>query len=747
MAILTKSYKNKANKISKPLSHSEYEDKDEFYLKWAKYIYSRYASNSTLIPCDWGSRKPFEELELYSTGTQHPSIYQNRLDPADPNTGGRLWNISWGIEPLIPMQKRKIQGIFDGIKTRFYINSSDGFSIEQKNLVLAETKLRSNAQFKELMAQLPVKPSNQNGFEFPNEQAVDLAVELDGIKLDYEVAFESIIDATIDENNFEPVIKPMLIDDLITFNLAAVEVSPQKTGRIKLRRVNPANFIIDPSEHPDFRDSQFGGELKKMKIFQLREYGLDEKTLTRIAKQNKKMNYNRSATIDWGSYNNHNGVVSEISDFDVWVMTYAFVSSESECYIMGKHPVTGIEIYKKESDYLEEKGDDDDDDMYERDEVSIQNTYRASWVIGTDVVFGCGELDPVVRSGEVGAKHARLPYAVISSKNIGLVEGAVSAVDDFHSALFKWRNAVQSLPPESIGLDLALMSPSVDIGGKNYNILQLVEFWVKTGRFVYKSKNEHGVLMGGSNRPPVSPIADSSGERLNQLAMAMSTAYQRVLDNFGVSQIDKMEDPNERAEIFKGTGNVANNELKDLAIRYKSLVGSLGYLITETAIVMAKEDLLDYQHPNLEDISADSVGLNMEVIDIQKAEQDIAEMVNKRYVEGTIAEDVKMKVISLVRDGKIKKAEFVLAVEVEKAIQQKQMMQERNIQMQGEINQQNAQMAAQAKQQEIQMETQKELAKINAEKDAKIALEELKHTNRMAELKFIESNGMKNFRV
>lgn len=730
--------KYKAKNTLPPSEIGAYRDDAQFYLDWAEYIYSKYCGNSCFIPCDKVG-VDMNKLELYAKGNQDIESYRRKLDPKI--NGERLWSINWGIEPLFPQAIRQIKGIFEPIKSNFIVNSSDGFSTELKKKIIAESKLISNPQFKDLVKKTGIKPSQQKGVEFESPSHVDLAVDLEEIKLDYEVMMETLLDATLDENDFDNTIKPQLLGDLINSNIAVVKSTPDASGRVNIRRVDPKFFISDSTPHPDFRGATFQAEIRNMKIHELRQMGVDEVSLAKIAKKMGGINKKYSKRIDWKGLYGRSDTIHEISDFDIPVLEYYFISDRTEIYLSGIDRV-GAKVCER----VTSKEEVDGYELLESklEEHTIQSQYHAFWVIDTKFCFNFGEKD-VVRTGEVGHKKVRSPFVAVRGDEVSLVEGAISAVDDFHIALFKLKNAILNTAPDSIGMDLSLLEPTVTMSNQKYNILSLVKMWIRTGRFVYRSKNEHGNLFGGSNRPPIHPIADTGGAAVERFATAMVMAYERFEKAMGISAIDKMEDPNERAGVFNNSsGVVSNNSLKDILTKYKVLLNLLKNSIADNILHLSRKGLLDYNHPDLEYATCDNIGLNVEVIDTKSITQELMMMIEKRYSEGVIAEDVKFKVLNLVRDGRFRKAQLILSIEVKKAQELKRMYELQNIKLQGQVNKENAVTAGQVKSQTEQIKGQLDLQKLQTKLSGDMELAKLKHKQRMEELEFIKSNNMKD---
>lgn len=740
--MIAKQKYKKDNYTTAPSSLSESKDELDFYLKWAEFIYSNYVRNNTLIDCD-KKGIGFTELDLYAAGKQDPLKYKNAIDPADAD-GGRLMSINWDIEPILPRAIDKIQGIFSPLKANFILNSSDGFSVDLKKEIIAESRLLSNPEFKGLIQKVGVQPQNTKGQDFGSEEVLDLALELDDVKLDYEVGLETLIDGILDENNFDRGIKPDLIANMLKNYMAVLKCEHDLNGKITIRSIDPKFFISDYNESDDFRGVTYQGELRDMKIHELRKMGVDEVTLTKVAKKMGGINKHLSRGLRWDNFVGRNDVIHEISEFSIPVLEFYFVCDEAENYLLGVHK-DGSECYEKlPTDYTE-----DDVFSLELENVSvethiIQKSYKGFWVIDTKTVFKNEETETVL-TGKVGNKRVRSPYVAIVSSDVSIVEGAIPAIDDYHTSLFKLKNAINEMAVDNMGIDLSLLEPTITMGGKTYDMLQLMERGKVTGKYIYKSRSEHGNLFGGSNRPPMHGMPDTTGMAFQRFQMGMVEAYNRFNEATGLTQIDKLEDPNERANAYDGEGNIQNNVLKNLLQKYNNLLSLFSKVLVDKILYLARNNYLDYNHPLLEDANlyCDNIGLNVEVIDSKKMEMELMTITEGKYQQGFLNEAAKFKVLNLIRDGRFRKAQVVLAIEVQKAKQEKRMADMENMKMQGQINERNAVTAGKVKQQEQQIKGQLELQKITKNLQADIEKIREKHKLEMERLNFIKENNLR----
>lgn len=737
------SKKHKSGKSAPP--PYVYQVDNDYFKKWAEFIYGKYASNTCLFPFQAAKGANMFEVEQHSRGNIPISKYQALINHKDPKTNANLWKINWKPISIISTQVEKIRGVFSGVRMSTKISANDSVSTEQRKTIEAASRLQSNSRFQETINSVGVAPTELQGVTLPKEADVDVMVKLNQVRSEIEISLEDLLDSTIDFNNFEDTIKPLMVDDICKFQSCVLKVEPTSSGRIKVKHVDPKRFICDRSYAIDGSDLSFAAELRPMKIFELREAGLDEAALKKVAKHYRRINKSINYFGDFSSLDSSR-VLNEINEFECYVMQYSFVADVAECYVVGINPMTKSRIFNKVSEDYELT----EEELlmgYTIDRPIIERVFTANWVIDTDIIFGQRELNHVVRKGEVGNKKARLPYVVSNFPKLSIVERAMNYEDDFNIALMKFRKAIQSLPTSSMGVDLALMANSLTVGGTEYSVFELMEIYRATGEYYYMSENEHGIPNVGANRPPVHPINSVDMNRVNIFLSEMNRAYQGILDTMGITQMDTMSDPNERMSVFTGDGQVSNNSLKNIAQQLKTSLKGLSMSIIDYLLEMADSGELDYDAPeSIKESSADSLGIEVSIVDIQSVKMEFAGIVNAKYQEGLLSESDKFTIANLIEDGKIQMAEFLLAISVEKARANIQENQQKNIILQSQQAEKAAMVKLQTESKMKEMEHTFNMQSKHVETNGKIAIEKTKHENKMKELEFLEQNQMKDYR-
>ena len=93
-----------------------------------------------------------------------------------------------------------------------------------------------------------------------------------GFKMGYAMAMEKLLKHTGDISNWDTNLKPKFIDDFIDFNIIFAKSYIDDTAdKEKWRYVDPEDLVIQYSKYDDFRDAEYAGEFREMKLSSVRQ--------------------------------------------------------------------------------------------------------------------------------------------------------------------------------------------------------------------------------------------------------------------------------------------------------------------------------------------------------------------------------------------------------------------------------------------------------------------------------------------
>ena len=724
----------------------------KYFLQWAKYIWSKYASGKCRVPYGGYSRngKSFEEIRQYALGRQDPIIYQNLLDPCeiDQQTGEKVayMNINWDIHPILPKFRDVVRGKLLGVDYEPNTQAIDLKSRKKRLDTLNKMKLKVNPVMKGFMQETGL---NYDGVDVPqginSTEDVDFFEKLGGIRLEREIFLKNAIEYTQYESEW-PTLKDMAINSAVDFNIGALHTKHHiATGKIKATFVDPADLVCRGSLYPDHRDIDFAGVLCKKTIAQLREENaFTEEELIKIAKaysgtndnldfdSNRSDFYRMQPTAD----NNLSGsaVCENINDFKIDTLEFYFIAKIAENHVIGYRQDAGNLIYDKVG--LDSKLSNRDKKRgREMESTEIEYVFRAEWVVGTDYIFNYGIENTIVKETADGVKRARLPITIYSDTAPSLMERCISHVDDIHIAIYKMRNAIaKHIPAPRIIFDLSVLEDAVEMGGRSYEMKELIATFHKTGVMVIRSKSEFDDEdYGASNKKPFDIVHETGIEAdINMFLGRIQTSLEQIRQVTGVNEVADGTTVNQDMlkGVMEGLTAATNNALKPTFRVYEGLYENWARycgLKWQTATLAGDIDItytpLDdnvIRHFKMtKDMFEHDFGIKIILRPSEQDKQMMLQDIMAKKEQNLLAAHDYFVLYQMINNGDIRQAQvyYSRAVEEQKAKnhQQQVELQQAQAKAQGE-----ASMALeQAKQQTIQAETSSKIAVINAEYDRK----------------------------
>lgn len=763
MYIGTESFKEnmKKGKYSMPTETDPEVMDIKYYLRWAQYIWSQYVTDRTLIP--YGSYtttgKSFESLRLYGIGQQDNSIYMDIIDHCeDKNKNEGYVNINWDNVQIMSKFRDLIRGKmitmdFD-VTTTAIDETSTKERIEQVNLM----KLMVNPAMQQLMQQTGFKPSIvelPEGLQTPED--IELYNKMGGLRLSHELMIQDAIESTMYESQWA-TLKNQIVEDIIDLNIAATVTYVEKaTGIVKVDRIEPEFLVCRPSKYQDHRDIDFAGHIKRKTIQQLRiESDLSEEALYQIAKLYKGFGMNG---IDIGlepstnyQRTNREGDYYDLGyapydNFQVDIMEFYFIAKEAEAYILGIHK-DGNLIYDKVG--LQSELDKRDEKRGKSiDKKEIEYVYKCRWIIGTEYCFDFGKEYAVVRQGHNGIKRAKLPIQIYSDRSPSIVERCIPFIDDIQLAVLKKRNVLSKMAPgPRMAIDKSLMEDSVVIGNQNYNMLDLIELFPKTGVLLYESVGEwESGEMSGSNRPPVQFMPSGITEDISILLQDVAFSIEQIRSVTGINEIadGSSQQQDMLVKVMEGLSAATNNALRPhFQLYYGVYQNTCQYVAQKWQVsvlsgeikteyipigdniikpVLITKDLYDYDF-----------GIKVILKPTQEDKQMLLQMLFQMQQTNQISAADYFVLYNMINAGDIKKAQMFLAKANATYIKQLQEMEMMKQQQLAQSNAQSAQIAEQARQQTEQLKMQLEAQMKEMEYKLMMQRDELLHNFKMQQL-------------
>jgi hypothetical protein len=436
--------------------------------------------------------------------------------------------------------------------------------------------------------------------------------------------------------------------------------------------------------------------------------------------------YQRSAGAGDNYYN------APYDNLQVDVLDFCFIGNEVEKYVMGFRS-DGTEIFDqvKSSSKLTPKDEKKGKRFYQNE---VQYVYCCKWVVGTKYVFDCGKEYGIVRYNQKGIKDTRLPYIIYSDRTPSIVERCIPHIDDIQLAVLKKRNTLAKMAPgPRIILDKSLLRSTVDIGGKSYNMMELIELFPKTGVLVIESQGEYeDTEMKGSNRKPIDYVTTGITEDIGILANEVAAGIDLIRGVTGLNEVadGSVQNADMLVGVVENLGAASNNALKPTMRTYLMLqLNAMKYVVNKWQVSLIQGDVSFEYLPinsNVTKMVQYSGGVYSRDLGIyvvpMPSETDrqllLQDILSKRQMMN-ITEADYVVLYNMIKMGEFKKAQLYMVKAVEQEQKRKQMEAMQNLQAQSQAQAQAALAVEQEKQKSLQLEYQLKMQLAIVEEEAK----------------------------
>ena len=239
----------------------------------------------------YSTRDDFHKLRLYARGDQSIKKYK---DEFAINGDLSYLNLDWKPVPIIP---KFVDIVVNGMQDRLYsvrAKGEDTLSTERRTQYVEaiQRDMNAAAMLDAVENQLGVDVRNVEKQNLPsNSEEFDLYMQLN-YKQGIEIAEEQAIENIFNLNKYE-YLKNRVDYDLTVLGIGAMKHSFNNTDGVKLDYVDPANLVYSYTEDPYFNDVYYFGEVKKVKLNELKKQfpSLKNEDFDEIAKKKRKLVY------------------------------------------------------------------------------------------------------------------------------------------------------------------------------------------------------------------------------------------------------------------------------------------------------------------------------------------------------------------------------------------------------------------------------------------------------------------------
>lgn len=559
----------------RPGKHNPADDAT-YFLNWVQYAYATYCGNYLLVAP--GGYMPsvssvsLEELRLYGRGQQPVEKYRNQIDVSNIKGENQqrigLVNISYRRTPIYQKIREIIIDRLMSVEHEPNVVAIDKPALTKKKMAYMRDMLAADPRMKNALQAIGKTPTGVSPDVMQMTQTdVEILNQMGGYKTVAEMAMQEASLACLQLSNYDPEIRRQLVEDWVDAAHAATHVRYDKySGQQVIEYLDLRGLVFPRSEYDDCRDVQFGGFLKNRTIAWLRQNTeLTEENLFEIATKYKNNNGNATFTMDSsnfgmfgrGNYTSRFSGQYPYDQFSVQIMTLYFIGNEVERYVMGHRPEGNVIFSKVAPESVLNRSDERRGKMlYDN---PVQYVYKVDWVVGTNYIFNYGVNDIVTRDGSPGAMRAKIPIAVYRCNRGSITEACIGAIDDLQLAIYRRRHALTTMPaPPNVSIDVSIMQDSLQLGALNLTPMDAMEIYQAIGVYYYASKSEFsGPNEYASSRSPINPMPDTITPYLVALGGEIANSIQLIREISGVN------------EFVDGTGN-AKDVLNKVAAGFET---------------------------------------------------------------------------------------------------------------------------------------------------------------------------------
>lgn len=562
-----KEYKEQRYSFPSDYISPERKKNKDFFLAYAEAMWSEYVSNQ----CAWGyyddpakdGQLTIDELRAYAKGVQSMYGIKKTLLEADPENPGKFltpWKIRWKGYMIMPEFYDVIRSFNAKIDYDVNATAIDDSSIDLKETDKEYLKYYLHEDVQSFMKTTGFKPQmkiDPNDIGARTAADVDLLVDAGGFGLETEIAAQVVSNKTKKESYF-PVIQDLCFDDIFTIGKAGMKSYVNKSIlTAEVRRVDPKFAVVQPSRYADFRDNTRGGEVREMTIGDFRkETDLTEPQLIDLAKDFCYMNRDYERLTYGTGYYDPQGArkdfmdqygVDPLNDVRILVLDFQFLSLDINKYLNSRRETNGVGQYKKVPfEYEISEKDAKKGDTLDTDQAYFK--YEAKWIIGTSYFINYGKSEYVQYKGEKGSRVPVIDFHWTQTNNSSIVERCVDHIDDINTALFKRRNAINSLPPAPRMIIEQGLLDNVLFGDKVQSPEDLIRAFEQKGILIVNRVDEFGKAVN-VNGKTIEFVPAGIIEDITIFSNEILSGKEALKEVTGVNDITAAQTPDSRTGL------------------------------------------------------------------------------------------------------------------------------------------------------------------------------------------------------
>ena len=532
------------------------------------------------------NQKDFHKLRLYARGEQSTQKYK---DEFSVNGDLSYLNLDWTPVPIIP---KFVDIVVNGMQDRLFTIKAfaqDPTSIKER------TDFVEGVQEDILTKDITDRIETEFGLDLRNNTDADAPKSNEELELhmqinykqSIEIAQEQAIDNVFKRNAYFETKKRLDYDQAV-LGIAAAKHGFNNTDGIVIEYVDPSNLIYSYTEDPNFQDVYYFGEIKKIKVNELKKKfpNLSNEEFEEITKSSSNYNNYDYASTDVDDSNDSNTLN---------VLYFNWKSWENKVFKI-KETSTGASKAIKKSDKFNPPKDQRA--RFEKIQTVNETIYEGVMVLGSNNLLKWEKASNMVRP-ESNANKVMMNYVVSAPRLYkGRIESLVGRMITYADLIqlthLKLQQTIQRMTPSGVYLDADGLA-EIDLGnGTNYNPQEALNMYFQTGSVIGRSMTVDGEMNPG--KVPIQELPGGGGQQTQLLISAYNYYLNMIRDVTGLNEARDGSDPSPHALVGVQKLAAANSNTATRHILHSSL------FITASlaeAISIRIKDVLEF-HPQKE---------------------------------------------------------------------------------------------------------------------------------------------------
>jgi hypothetical protein len=555
-------------------------------------------------------RTRYEQARRYAGGYQDTAQY---MDLLSVNGDLSYLNLDWSIVPIIPKFIDLVVNSIANYEFTIKARAIDPVSVDKKKKKEMEmkTKLISKNFIKTLQEASGVPLLNDNEFSPESEDEIELFMQL-SYKQASEIAIEQGLALAMEINDWKELSK-RIIRDLTVLGTAAVKTELDHRG-IVVRYVDPIYYVTSYSDSPDYKDVTWAGEVRKIRISELKAEAGDQFTEAQyrdIAKNFIGRN-NNPEVFDHNPKFLGDRAYYEYDHFLVEVMEGQFIVPNKIKVEKKYNQYGNYTVHKKSDNYNPPKKS-----KFKREvkETSYECKYSGKWIIGTSYMYDYGKAKNQIRakSSLHKTKLDFISYSIDMNRmeNLSMCERMIPFGNQIQLIHLKLQHTIAKARPKGMAIEIGALENVPNGKGGTFTALELMDIYDQTGVYFFRYLQDDG---SPSQARPVTELEGGIGSAINELLLEYDHNLRMLRDVTGINEAREGSMPDKDSVVGVAKLNLiaSNNATKSIHDAYLNI-----YKRTAESSVLMIQDLVYYDKPYRG--YSNAIGsTNMEIIEVGK---------------------------------------------------------------------------------------------------------------------------------